>query len=294
MKEFDENLKGKKFNMLTLTGNIQTRISVSGRTITEWECVCECGNRKYINRHSILYCNQMACGCLNLKPTHYSHGHTGTRLYQAYLNMKARCYYKKGREYHNYGERGITVCDEWLGKNGASNFIEWSYRNGYSDNLTLDRIDVNKGYSPDNCRWITNKEQQSNRRDNHFITYKGRTQTITQWAEEIGISGKAFEKRIRVWKDVEKAIETPVQKTFFKDLRGYRFGRLTVIDFAEPQHRRANDRAKYFYCICDCGNECVTKGYSLTSGGCKSCGCLTKDKQKEYWNEYRRSKTECN
>lgn len=209
-----------------------------------------------------------------------SHGHTGTRLYQAYLNMKARCYYKGGREYQNYGGRGIGVCKEWLGENGAKNFIDWAYSNGYSDDLTLDRIDVNKGYSPDNCRWITNKEQQSNRRDNHLITYNGRTQTISQWAEELGMSSKSFEKRIRVWKDIKRAIETPVQKTTFKDLRGCRFGKLTVIDFAEPHHRRKNDRAKYFYCICDCGKETIVNGRNLRSGSCKSCGCNSGRKNK--------------
>ena len=214
-----------------------------------------------------------------------SHGHTGTRLYQAYLNMKSRCYCKKGKCYRNYGGHGITVCDEWMGKDGAANFIEWAYKSGYSDDLTLDRIDVNKGYSPDNCRWITNKEQQSNRSDNHFVTYKGRTQTITQWAEELGISGKSFEKRIRVWKDIEKAIETPVKKTFYNDLRGYRFGRLTVIDFAESNSKRKSDRAKYFYCLCDCGNEHIVKGYSLTAGKCKSCGCLQRESAKIYWRE---------
>ena len=221
-----------------------------------------------------------------------SHGYTGTRLYTAWCNMKGRCYRKSMKRYERYGGRGITVCEEW--KDSFETFKNWALSNGYSDNLTLDRIDNDGNYCPDNCRWITNKEQQSNKSDNHLITYNGRTQTITQWAKELGISGKSFEKRIRVWKDVEKAIETPVQKTSIKDLRGCRFGKLTVIDFAEPQHRRVNDRAKYFYCICDCGNECVTKGYSLTSGVCKSCGCLIKDKQKEYWKEHRRSKTECN
>jgi hypothetical protein len=94
------------------------------------------------------------------------------------------------------------------------------------------------------------------------------------------ISGKSLEKRIRVWKDVEKAIETPVQKTTFKDLRGCRFGKLTVIDFAEPQHRRKNDRAKYFYCICDCGKETIVNGRNLRSGSCKSCGCNSGRKSK--------------
>ena len=200
-----------------------------------------------------------------------SHGYTGTRLYRTWCNMKGRCYRKSMKRYERYGGRGITVCKEW--KDSFEIFKEWALSNGYSDNLTLDRIDNNGNYCPENCRWITNKEQQSNKSDNHLITYNGKTQTITQWAEELGMSGKSFEKRIRVWKDIKRAIETPVQKTTFKDLRGYKFGKLTVIDFAEPQCRRENDRAKYFYCICDCGKETIVNGRNLRSGSCKSCGC---------------------
>ena len=185
--------------------------------------------------------------------------------------MKGRCYRKSMKRYERYGGRGISVCPEW--KDSFETFKEWALSNGYSENLTLDRIDNNGDYCPSNCRWITNKEQQSNKSDNHLITYNGRTQTITQWAEELGMSGKSFEKRIRVWKDIKKAIETPVQKTTFKDLRGYKFGKLTVIDFAEPHHRSENDRAKYFYCICDCGKEIVARGQNLKSGKVKSCGC---------------------
>lgn len=207
-----------------------------------------------------------------------SHGYTGTRLYTTWCNMKGRCYRKSTKRYERYGGRGITVCKEW--KDSFETFKEWALNNGYSDSLTLDRIDNNGNYCPENCRWITNKEQQSNKSDNHLITYNGRTQTITQWAEELGMSGKSFEKRIRVWKDIKRAIETPVQKTTFKDLRGYKFGKLKVIDFAEPQHRSENDRAKYFYCICDCGKEIVARGQNLKSGKVKSCGCNSGRKNK--------------
>lgn len=217
-----------------------------------------------------------------------THGYTGTRIYQAYLNMKARCYYKKGREYNNYGGRGITVCEEWLGNHGAENFINWAYMNGYNDNLTLDRIDVDKGYSPNNCRWITNQEQQNNRRNNHNITYKGRTQTLEQWSKEIGISSKSLEKRLRVWKDVERAIETPVQKVFYNDLRGMKFNYLTVVEFAEPQNRKPNDRSKYFLCRCDCGTEKILRGSEVKTGIIKSCGCYHKESVKEYWKNKRK------
>lgn len=207
-----------------------------------------------------------------------THGYTGTRIYQAYLNMKARCYYKKGREYNNYGGRGITVCEEWLGNHGAENFINWAYMNGYNDNLTLDRIDVNKGYSPNNCRWITNQEQQNNRRNNHYITYKGRTQTLKQWSEEIGISSKSLEKRLRVWKDIDRAIETPIQKVFYNDLRGMKFNRLTVLDFAEKPEHLKNCRQKFFLCRCDCGTLKVIRGTDIKKGTVKSCGCFQKER----------------
>ena len=111
------------------------------------------------------------------------HGESKTRLYCAWQNMKARCYRKSTREYNNYGGRGITVCDEWI--HSYENFKGWSIQNGYSDKLTLDRIDVNKGYSPDNCRWITNKEQQNNKRDNVIYTFNGETLTLAQWSEKL-------------------------------------------------------------------------------------------------------------
>ena len=217
-----------------------------------------------------------------------SHGYSKTRLYRTWCNMKGRCYRKSMKRYERYGGRGIVVCDEW--KNSFETFMEWALRNGYTEELTLDRIDNDGNYCPDNCRWISNKEQQSNKSVNHLITYKGKTRTITQWAEELGISAKALEGRLHAWNDVEKAIETPVQKVHFKDLRGYRFGRLTVIDFAEHEKRGEWDRSKYFYCICDCGKEYIARGHNLLSGSCKSCGCLVKDKQKEYWEQYRKEK----
>lgn len=146
-----------------------------------------------------------------------------TRLCNIYSNMKDRCYNPKSKCYKNYGGRVITLCKEWMireknGKGnisiGYENFRKWALQNGYSDNLTIDRIDVNKGYSPDNCRWVTMKEQQNNRRNNRLITYNGKTQTMKQWAEELGISYEILESRLnkRHW-TVEKAFE---KKEYFR------------------------------------------------------------------------------
>ena len=147
-----------------------------------------------------------------------------TRLNNIYTTMKQRCCNSNRRDYKYYGGRGVTVCTEWLDsevikdgmgfhKQGWFAFREWALSNGYKDGLTLDRIDVNKGYSPDNCRWVTMKEQANNKSDNHFITYKGKTKTLAQWCEELNLCYNRTLRRIMVHKwSIEKAFTTPVRK----------------------------------------------------------------------------------
>ena len=132
------------------------------------------------------------------------HGMYGTRLYSIWQNMKNRCYYIRSIEFARYGGRGIKVCKEW--RESFQNFFDWAIRNGYADNLTIDRIDVNGDYCPENCRWATPKEQQNNRRNNHPLTYKGKTQTVSEWANELSISESTI--RTRLWRgcSVEKAL----------------------------------------------------------------------------------------
>lgn len=141
------------------------------------------------------------------------------RLHRIYMHMKERCYDTKNNRYKNYGARGITVCDEWLNKErvpqdkktskGWLAFKKWAMSHGYTDELTIDRIDVNKGYSPDNCRWVTNKEQCNNRRSNHLVTYKGETRNLTEWCEILGLNYDRVERRINKCKwSVDKAFKT--------------------------------------------------------------------------------------
>lgn len=149
-----------------------------------------------------------------------------TRLNYIFSAMKKRCYSTTCKAYKDYGGRGITICDEWRNaektsiKGTKSNnvtkgfkaFKEWALNNGYADNLTIDRIDVNKGYSPDNCKWSTPKEQQNNRRNSVLITYKGKTQTLTQWCEELNFDYQLAQHRLhRNW-SAEKTFETEVNK----------------------------------------------------------------------------------
>lgn len=123
------------------------------------------------------------------------HGMSRTRLYKIWTDMKTRCNNPNTPYYYNYGARGISVCKEW---SDFEPFMEWSLDNGYTDKLTIDRINVNGNYEPENCRWITNLEQQSNRQSNHFLTYDGKTQTISQWADELGIKEKHFRRELKI------------------------------------------------------------------------------------------------
>ena len=140
-----------------------------------------------------------------------------SRLNRIYSHMKERCYNPKSNRFNLYGGRGITICDEWLNKEieyypctkGWLAFEKWALENGYKDNLTIDRIDVNKGYSPENCRWVTNKVQCNNRRSNHLITYKGKTQNLQEWCKILNLDYDRIERRINKchW-SIEKAFET--------------------------------------------------------------------------------------
>ena len=141
------------------------------------------------------------------------HGLTGTRLHNIWRGMKGRCYMKGHGEYKHYGAKGITVCPEWLGQNGAENFAKWAIENGYQDNLTLDRKESTKGYSPDNCRWVTQKVQQNNRGNNHLITYDGETLTAAQFAEKYNMNYSTLITRLHRGWDIEKIMNKHSRKS---------------------------------------------------------------------------------
>lgn len=192
-----ENLVGKKFNRLTVIKFIpQNERTVRGYN---WLCQCECGKMIKANASKLKSGMQQSCGCLkeemkyNIGNVNKKYKYTNKRLYGIYKAMLSRCYDTKGREYNNYGGRGITVCEEWLGEYGYDVFAEWALSTGYDINAkhgdcTIDRVDVNKGYSPDNCTWKTNKQQQNNKRTNHLITYNGETHNLKEWSEILSIS----------------------------------------------------------------------------------------------------------
>lgn len=208
------DLTGKKFGRLLVLERAENR----GKQVY-WKCRCECGNTKEINGAKLKNGHTKSCGCLAKEKSAYriihasrnvKHGMSDTRLYRIYKKMYRRCYRPQTKWYENYGGRGITICPEWLGEHGFENFAKWSFENGYADNLSIDRINNDKGYSPDNCRWATAKEQANNTRSTVFLTYKGETKSASEWAEITGIRQDALTMRKRNgWTD-EECIETPI------------------------------------------------------------------------------------
>ena len=131
------------------------------------------------------------------------------RLYSIWKGLNQRCKRPSHKDYYKYGYLGISVFKEW---NNFKNFCDWSMKNGYNDELTIDRIDNTKGYSPDNCRWVDKKSQARNRSSNRKITYNGETRLAIEWAEYLGMKKNTFLNRLyRGW-SIEQAIETPVLK----------------------------------------------------------------------------------
>jgi excisionase family DNA binding protein len=193
----------KSYKNIDLTGQRFGRLQVisknpNGRST--FICQCDCGNQVIVSASRLLD-RTISCGCA-LKDAQkkfaqnlVKHGGSYTKLYYIYRGMLDRCYNSKNRNYYRYGARGITVCDEW--KNSFINFREWAYQNGYDETLdkknqTIDRIDNNGDYCPENCRWATAKQQQENRNITTFYDFRGEKMTASHFADIHGIKDKSF------------------------------------------------------------------------------------------------------
>jgi hypothetical protein len=197
------DITGQRYGKLVALHPTNKRTKSGGYV---WHFKCDCGKEKDVPANSVKSKLVKSCGC-----EYRIHGSAESRLFTIWVNMKQRCENPNVPHYKLYGGKGVYICEEW---HDFVKFQEWSLNNGYSDSLTIDRIDSNKGYTPENCRWTTNKEQQRNKSNNHLVTYNGETHCIAEWSEILGMSRMAILLRLnRYGFTAEEALTKPLRKT---------------------------------------------------------------------------------
>ena len=179
------DLTGQKFGRLTV---VRFDHKENGRKY--YLCQCDCGNFKIVSNHSLKSGNTKSCGCLHKEiltqrnKDNRIHHPENERLLRIWRAMLHRCYKETDEHYDYYGGRGIKVCDDW---HDFETFQKWALANGYADNLTIDRLDGNKDYCPENCSWATMTVQNNHKSDTKWLTYKGKTQSLSDWCRELGL-----------------------------------------------------------------------------------------------------------
>ena len=200
------NLTGQRFGKLTV-------LTFKGRYNhqTWWHCKCDCGKDVVTSTNRLKNGQTKSCGCYNREMTklkNTKHGSSNSPLYKVWRGMINRCKYPGTKNYDRYGGRGIRVWEEW--ENSFDLFSKWAIQNGYSEKLTIDRIDNDGNYTPQNCRWVSWKVQARNRSNNHLLELNGVNKPLTEWAEQYNIDYAIVRERINNlgW-NVEEAITTP-------------------------------------------------------------------------------------
>ena len=200
------DLTGKKIGRLTVIG--KHGHNKHGQLM--WECLCDCGNKTVVVGQNLRRGMTKSCGCNSHLPTTKTHGMTGTVLHKRWLNMKSRCNNPNNKRYERYGGRGIKVCKEW--ENDFMAFYNWAISNGFEESLSIDRIDNNKGYSPDNCRWATPRQQANNTRRNIIVERDGEKVTLSDLCRNLGLNYRLVLSRIESGMTVEMAISKDFKK----------------------------------------------------------------------------------
>jgi len=211
MKRKKANIQsGDKYSRLTIIKEIEKK-----QYNRQFLCKCDCGNETTVSSSQLLKGDAKSCGCLRREVTAQrnrkektTHGLSKTRVYGIWERMLSRCSNSEDKNYCNYGARGIKVCDEWK---DVTIFYDWAISNGHQKGLTIERIDNDGNYEPNNCKWIPRKDQNKNRRMNRQITYKGETKNLTEWSKVTGINRKTLETRLKNGWVVERALTTPVR-----------------------------------------------------------------------------------
>ena len=192
------DLTGKTFGRWTVLeksekiGRIQTYL-----------CKCQCGNTAKVPHSNLTRGKSTSCGCFQKElasKRFKKHGMRNTRLYSIYANMKARCYNEKNKRYKDYGGRNILMCKEWY--ESFETFKDWALANGYQDDLSIDRINVDGNYAPSNCRWATQEQQDNNQRKTILIEISGKKMSLKQWTNLMGWKYGTYSARNRKGKTV--------------------------------------------------------------------------------------------
>lgn len=201
-----KDITGRRFGRLVAIEH--TGYTDRGQSI--WRFQCDCGNIYEAQSAPVVYGSVISCGCYNREKTakkNFKHGFSESgkkeKLYSVWCSMRKRCRNENDQMYKYYGGRGITSCEEW---EDYPTFRKWAYENGYEEGLTIDRIDVNGNYSPDNCRWIPMAEQMQNTRRNKYLTFNGETKCIAEWSREIGVSHNTIQRRLSHGWTIEEAL----------------------------------------------------------------------------------------
>ena len=170
-------------------------------------CKCDCGKETVVLEKHLRNGNTQSCGCFKRDAglaANTTHGQSKTRLYRIWAGLRSRCNNPNDKKFKDYGGRGITVCQEW--QNGFESFATWALANGYSEDLTIERKDVNGNYEPSNCLWITSKEQADNKRTSVVITFNGETHTLKRWSEIVGVNYYTMWNRYKAGKSPEEIL----------------------------------------------------------------------------------------
>lgn len=203
---------GERFGRLRVLIPEGKKINAKGKLIKGKHvlCICDCGKLNAVNCFSLRNSLSRSCGCLTVEAVrkrNMKHGKSKTKTYQIWRAMKNRCFAKDDAFYENYGGRGITMCDKW-----RYSFITFLNDMGECPKgFSIERIDNEKGYCPENCKWATPVEQANNRRNNSLISFKGRTLTIAQWERELGFKAGQLGQRLYKGWSVERALTTPIK-----------------------------------------------------------------------------------
>lgn len=207
------DLTGKKFGKLT----VLKRVENNKHRQPQWLCKCDCGNEAVVAGQKLRTGHTKSCGCIIFEQkTRLTHGMTSTTLFTRWMNMKSRCNNPKNKRYNRYGGRGIKVCEEW--ENDFMSFYRWAISNGFEESLSIDRIDNNMGYCPENCRWVNAKRQANNTSKNVKIVYNGEKKTLAEWCDSLNVDYKLIHNRMhRYGMTFQDAVSKPVRHSHSRD-----------------------------------------------------------------------------